>query len=111
MSAALADRIAEQVTALRRSHPRASARDVLDLVLAGEAAREVSALPAESLHPRAPLGQLIVEAFDGGMTPAEWYDWTGPNANPAMSAALLPIWRMYVLPRFTARYGISGAPL
>jgi hypothetical protein len=40
------------------------------------------------------------------MTPAEWRAWTAPTADPALSAALLAIWKTQVLPRMTARCGL-----
>ena len=109
MTTDTAYRIAQVAAKLRRTHPQAPAVDLLDLLLGAVEAGQVFSFPAALLHPRSPLGQLIAEAFDRGMTPQECRDWTGPEADPALSAALLPIWRADVLPLFTSRYGSKEA--
>jgi hypothetical protein len=96
--------IVSQLLALRASHSRAPARDVFDLVMQGRVG-QVLVFGAE-LEPSAPVGQLLAEAFDECMSPAEWSAFTGPGAQPALRAGCLQIWQTYVLPRFEARYGV-----
>lgn len=103
---ATTESIAAAAAALRKSHPKAPALDVLDLVVQGH---DGLSFPADLVHPRAPFGQLLAEAFDTAMTPADWHDWTGPLADPQARDALLAIWRTYVLPRFVSRYGVRLA--
>lgn len=103
---ATAETIATDAAALRRSHPHAPALDALDLVMQGA---DGLAIAAGLVHPRGPLGQLLAEAFDTAMTPADWHDWTGPQADPQARDALLAIWRTYVLPRFVSRYSVNIA--
>lgn len=104
---ATADAIAGTAAALRKTHPTAPALDVLDLVMRG--AGSGLALSADLLHPREPLGQILAESFDNGMAPEDWFNWTGPKADPLARDALLAIWRAEVLARFAARYGVQIA--
>lgn len=106
MTTDTAHRIAQAAAELRRTDPRVPAADLLDLLLRSEQAGQGLSFPAELLDPRAPLGRLLAEAFDCGMTPQEWHDWTGPDADPALAAVLMPIWRAEVLAPFEARYGV-----
>ena len=65
------------------------------------------AAPNGSLSaPGAPFGQLLAAAFDEAMTPNEWAAFTGPTAEPALRDGCLEIWRIHVVPRFAARYGV-----
>ena len=56
--------------------------------------------------PCAPFGQLLAAAFDEVMTPNEWKAFTGPTADASLRDGCLEIWRVYVVPRFEARYGV-----
>jgi len=94
---------------VRASHPAAPALDVLDLVLRGRQLAPLNSA-AEWLAPATPFGQIIAEAFDHAMTPAEWAAWTSDVADPSLRVALHGIWALYILPRFAARYGTSLAP-
>jgi hypothetical protein len=103
-------RIAQAAAELRRTHPKAPALAELDQLPQTEGVGNGLTFPALLLHPRSPMGQLIAEVFDHGMSPKEWCDWTGPEADPVLSAALMQTWSMHVLPRFTSRYGSKEAP-
>jgi hypothetical protein len=106
-----ARRIGGLAVALRRSHPHAPALDVLDLVFegGGGVGCDFSCTASDGralVHPRGAFGQLIAEAFDRGMTPAEWMQLTGPSAAPELVEALDRIWATYVVPRFGSRFGV-----
>ncbi len=57
-------------------------------------------------RPPTAFALLVAEAFDRGMSPAEWATWSAPPADPALSAALRSIWASEVWPRLVAQYGI-----
>ena len=107
MSTDIAHHLVLAATELRHTHPEASALQLLDLLFVGEGAERRLFLPSAMLDPRAPLGQLMAQAFDSGMTPKEWHDWTGPDADPSLPAVLMPIWRAEVLAQFEARYHVT----
>jgi hypothetical protein len=92
-------------------------RDVLNLVTEGRIDQVLDltdpAAPIGSLAaPGAPFGQLLAAAFDEATTPNEWAAFAGPTAEASLRDACLEIWRVYVVPRFAARYAVmvSGLP-
>ena len=106
-----ADAVVKAAVSLTRSHPHAPTLDVLDLVMKGRIDQVLDftdpASPNGSLAaPGAPFGQLLAAAFDDAMTPIEWKAFTDAAADTALRDGCLEIWRVYVVPRFEARYGV-----
>ncbi len=98
--------LAAAAAALAATHPAAPAVDVLDVVFRGSAGRLLER-DADWIRPASPFGQLLAAAFDRGMTPEEWRRWSGPPADPQLTAAVLIVWRDEVLSRFAARFGLA----
>lgn len=95
--------VVQEALALRASHPHAPPLDVLDLVIRG---REpwLDDL-REHLIPPSPFALLVAEAF-GDVSPAdEWRALSGPNADPAVRAAMRRMYDECVLSKFVRRYG------
>ena len=110
MNFAAAESVAAAAVALRLSHPRAPALDVLDLLLQGRpglAFPKPATLDAPLTGPRAPFGQVIAAGLDRGMSAAEWMAMTGPDADQALRKVLLEAWQRDVLPRFVSRYAVQ----
>ncbi len=102
---------------LARTHPHAPALDVLDLVMKGRIEQtldfsDLAAVDGSLAAPGSPFGRIIAAAFDEAMTPNELAAFTGPAAEAALRDACLEIWRIQVVPRFAARYGVvvTGLP-
>lgn len=91
--------------ALHRSHPHASALNVLDAVILHGVSRLADF--GDGLDPCSDFGQLLADAFDKGMSPDDWKLLQQPLA-PAVRDALLSIWRATVLPQFAARYSLTA---
>jgi hypothetical protein len=91
--------------ALASSHPHAPPLDVLDVVLRGHTGSLAGFGPA--LAPGEPFGQVVVAAFDRGMSPADWKAFTAPTAAPMLRTAALSVWVSTVLPKFAARYSLT----
>lgn len=94
-----------------RTHRHAPALDVLDLVMKGRIDQILDfidpATPDGSLAaPGAPFGQLLAVAFDDAMTPVEWKAFTDADVDARLRQGCLEIWRIHVVPRFEARYGV-----
>jgi hypothetical protein len=51
-------------------------------------------------------GASIKDVVHCALTPNEWAAFTGPTADAALRDGCLEIWRVYVMPRFEARYGV-----
>lgn len=103
--------IVRAATSLARTHPHAPLLDVLDLVMRSRADQVLDysdpTAPNGSLAaPAMPFGQLIAAAFDQAMTPAERKAFTGATADPGLRHGCIEIWRVSVMPRFAARYGV-----
>jgi len=108
--------VAQAAVSLTRTHRHAPALDVLDVVMKGRIDHVLDftdpAAPHGSLAaPDAPFGQLLTAAFDEAMTPIEWAAFTGPTAEASLRDACLDIWRIHVVPRFAARYGVAVSSL
>ena len=106
-----ADAIVQTTVNLPRTHRYAPALDVLDLVMCGRADQVLDfsdpAAPHGSLAaPGAPFSQLLAAAFDEAMTPIEWAAFMDLTADASLREGCLEIWRVYVVPRFEARYGV-----
>ena len=97
---------AAAASALRRSHPKAPAVDVLDVAMQGHEGSAVD-LTGKWLAPGSPFGQVLAAALDVGITPEEWAAWTRPPADPALQSATLAAWRGDVLGAFVARYKLN----
>jgi hypothetical protein len=109
--------VVKAAVSLARTHPQAPALDVLDVVMRGRADQVLDFSDPTSPHgslagPGTPFAQLVAAAFDEAMTPAEWKAYTGAPADADMRDGCLQIWRVYVTPRFAARYGVvvTGLP-
>lgn len=106
-----ASALAQAAVSLSHSHPHAPLLDVLDLVMEGHTDQPLdfahSSSPNGSLAaPGTPFGQLLAVAFDEAMTPAEWKAFTDVEADARLREGCLEIWRVHVIPRFEARYGV-----
>jgi hypothetical protein len=108
MSETAVSLVAVTFASLRRSHPHSPPLEVLDLMLRG-CDPERFAFTADEVAPGTLVGEVIAEVFDEAMTPAEWRAWTGRGADLQLRDALLKVWYLYVVPRFTARYGCRVA--
>jgi hypothetical protein len=104
MSCSVAQRITDSAQSLRRSHPHAPVRDVLDLVMQSYHGQRVD---FGDVSPVSPLGLLVVAAFDKAMTPADWQTMMSVAADPLLRSALLTVWRSAVWPQFVERYGLK----
>lgn len=96
--------VTRAAVALHRSHPQAPALDVLDLTMRQRAGslRDLG----DAIRAGSDFGAILAEAFDRGMSPDEWRVVNHPDADPALVAALLPVWRDAVVPKFAARYSL-----
>jgi hypothetical protein len=101
----IAQAIVSESLALRASHARAPAADVLDLVMAGRQYRLIDF--GEHLLPPAPFALLVAEAVGDHMSTAEWEAFTGPNAEASLRAALQLQYALNVWPRFLERYSVG----
>ena len=112
MSLGLAQLI-DDALRIRASHAQASPVEVLDLVMEGRSIfGDVLNLQAGAmLHPRTPFGQLLAQALDRTMTPQEWFDWSGPQADPTLRAGLLRVWQDHVLEKLLERYPADDLPV
>jgi hypothetical protein len=97
--------IINEALALRRSHPHAPARDVLDLVIRGRDVWLEDFL--DHMVPPAPFALLVAEAVDDCMTAAEWRGLTGANADPRVRDALVQMYVESVRAKFVRRYGLA----
>lgn len=105
MPSDIAIEISNAAASLQRTHPKAPALDVLDLVMQGQSG-SLSDF-GQAIHPCAPLGQIVAEAFDRGMVPQDWFLVRSPNSPPALVQTLMGIWQVDVLPRFADRYKLT----
>lgn len=105
MSASLTPDVARAALALRRSHPRASAREVLDVCLQG-CTGAVDDLGL-AIDPGQPFALLVAEAFDTGMAACDWDVCMRPGSDPVVQATLRQVWADEVLPKFAAAYGLA----
>lgn len=90
---------------LRLSHPHAPARDTLDLVMNGWRGARLD-FGADGIPP-SPFALIVAAAFDRGMNAQDWEGLLGPNADPAIRATLLQVWRTQVWPVVLCSYGIA----
>jgi hypothetical protein len=111
--------VVQAAISLTRTHRHAPALAVLDVVMKGRICidqmlnfAEPSAPNCSLAAPAAPFGQLLAVAFDDAMTPVEWRAFTDAKADAELREGCLEIWRVYVIPRFEARYGVvvGGLP-
>src|SRR5688572_2119665 len=105
MADSLALSIVNEALALRRSHPKAPALDVLDLVIRGRGAWLENFL--DHMMPPSPFALLVAEAV-GDLSPAaEWIALTGSSADEKVRAAMRQVYAESVWPKFVKRYGFS----
>ena len=97
--------IVNESLSLRKSHPRASAADVLDLVMQGRRYRLVDF--GDHMLPPAPFALRVAEAMGDHMTAAVWEAFTGPAADAGLRATLQLQYALNVWPKFLERYSIS----
>ena len=91
--------------ALRSTHPKAAARDVLDLIFTGHGREEIEAAAAHaSDDPAGRFAQVLTEALDELMTAAEWAGLVLGAGDESVRAALREAWRAEVGSRFVARF-------
>lgn len=105
MPDSIATAIVSESLALRRSHPHASAADVLDLVMLGRQYRLVDF--GDHMLPPSPFALLVAEAVGDHMSAAEWEAFTGPKADANLRATLQLQYALNVWPKFLERYSIS----
>lgn len=99
--------VARAAVALRKSHPHAPALEVLDVVMR-QRAGHLADFGADQLDPGSPFGQIVAEAFDTAMTPADWAVVKNPQADPVLVGALRSVWAQEVLHRFAKHYHLAG---
>lgn len=106
MTGTISPDVASAAVALHRTHPQAPALEVLDVVMR----QRVGSLRdfGESTRAGSDFGGVLAAAFDRGMSPEEWRIVNHRNADPALIAALLSVWRDEVLPAFAARYSLTA---
>lgn len=101
--ALMVERVISQALALRKSHPRAPAADVLDLVICGR-----SLWLEDFFHrmvPPDPFALLVAEAVGDFSPPAEWLALMDSHADERVRAAMRQSYAETVLPKFVNRYG------
>ncbi|MBE7418095.1 MAG: hypothetical protein HS128_10145 [Ideonella sp.] len=98
-----ADRAISEALALRKSHRRAAAADVLDLVI-HERGLWLEDFFARMVPPD-PFALLVAEAVGDFSPPAEWLALTGPKADERVREAMRHQYAESVLPKFFKRYG------
>jgi len=89
---------------LRKTHPGASAREVLDLFFEGQliSANNADCRQGDNIPVEARV--LIAAAFDQAMTESEWLAWLQPSADPALRRSLEIVWLQLIYPKFVQRY-------
>lgn len=97
--------LVQEALALRGSHPRAPAADVLDLVMRGRTPWLEDFF--EHMEPPSPFALLVAEAFGDCMSTADWLNLTGSRVDPRVREALTQLYRESVWPKFVKRYGWS----
>jgi hypothetical protein len=102
---AIALAIITEALALRVSHPKAPASDVLDLVMQGRQYRLVDF--GEHMVPPAPFALLVSEAVGDCMSADDWATATGPKADPHLRATLQLQFALNVWPKFLVRYSLG----
>lgn len=106
--APVVERVISEALALRNSHPRAPAVDVLDLVICNRGLWLEDFF--DRMVPPDPFALLVAEAVGDFSPPAEWLALTGPNADERVREAMRQQYAESVLPKFVRRYGISCQP-
>ena len=117
MADSVARSIISQAGALRRSHPRASALDILDQVMEGRHGSDlnfeadVGQPVGDWTDPASPFGELLRCAFAADEVSADAATlWTSDDPNEAREAdALVDAWQRRVVERFAERYKLWGA--
>lgn len=103
-----ADATAASITAaavqLRATHPQASARDVLDLVMQGRAGQQID---FGDMSPVSPFGVIVLEAFDRATQVSDWIAFYR-HGDPRAVAVFDGLWRNEVWPAFVAQYGVQA---
>ena len=98
--------VALAAVALQRSHPHATPRDVLDLVLYERTG--CLADLAEAIEPGTDFAAIVAAVFDPKMSPENWR-WVANHlkADPVVLSALRVVWTYEVLHPFAAAYGLA----
>jgi len=114
----MADRIALDIvndaTGARPSYGDVPALEIFDRVMEGRHGCNPDfgdpALRWESwAAPGNGFGDLLAEAFDRGMTPAEWRILSDGREGPGFDAQLREIWELNVVRPFAARFRLWGS--
>lgn len=83
-----------------------TALDALDAAMEGVRCKLVDFEPGV-VAPCTPMGDVLAEAFDKGMTPQDWRLATHPNTPREVKALLRKLWETEVLSRFAERYRLA----
>ncbi len=86
MPSAIRPALARTAVSLHGSHPTATARELLDIVVGGRAGSVADFGPA--VEPGQPFALLVAEAFDTGMAACDWEVCMRPGSDPVVQAAL-----------------------
>jgi hypothetical protein len=97
--------VVDEALALRASHPRAPAADVLDLVMQDHECWLDDFF--EHMWPPSAFALLVAEAVGDRMTAGEWRAFTGPDADERLRDAMRHHYAESVWPKFVKRYGWS----
>lgn len=106
MPSLIGTRLSRTAAALISGADDSAALERLDTLLAATAAGTEIDAAAPWLMPSSPLGQLLAQAFDRPMSPAQWAAWSQPPAEPALRFAILQAWRTEVLVPFARRFAL-----
>lgn len=102
----VSEQLAFAAVNFRRMNPAAPALDVLDACLKGCTGKLADF--GACLDPATPFGELVAEAFIGAASLPDWRDGNRAGADPRLTATLLKLWTIDVLPRLAARYGLGS---
>lgn len=89
---------------LRASHPKAPARDLLDLVMQDRAGQRID---FGDLSPVSPFGLIVLEAFDLASPVCDWIAFYR-HGDPRAVAVFDGLWRNEVWPAFVAQYRLQA---
>lgn len=96
--------VALAALAVRRSHPRMPALEVLEVCLRQRAGRVSDFGGAITIG--SPFAMIVAEAFDTGEPKRDWSVLNIQGTDPALIADLRQIWRVIILPAFAKHFGL-----
>lgn len=97
--------VARAAVALHKSHPKAPAKEVLDVVMRGRSGSVADF--GDSIRAGSDFSMIVAAAFDDAMGLQDWPIVNSPTADPKLVAALVSIWQSHLLPRFAQAYRLT----